>query len=126
MEPAEDLALVAHQYFDAAAAGNVAAWAAEHLDASAGFRLVGTDQDEILAGDNAIAYLLSGDGHVRDVTVDLLEVEAFCEGSVGWVFAIPRLSQRGHSTVEMRWTAVFVRHATRWKLVQVHVSQAHR
>lgn len=126
MEPTDDLVLVARQYFEAAATGNLAAWAADHLRDPRGFRLVGTDQDEVLTGENAAAYLLSGDGHVRDGAVDLLEVEAFCEGSVGWVFAVPRLSQRGYLPVEMRWTAVFVRSTTRWELVQVHVSQATR
>jgi hypothetical protein len=126
MESADDLALVARRYFDAAVTGNVTQWAAEHLGDEARIRLVGTDHDEVLTGDDAIAHLLSGDGHVRDATVDLLELEAFRDGSVGWVFAVPRLTQRGHSPVEMRWTAVFVRPATRWKLVQIHVSQARR
>ena len=126
MESADDLALVARQYFDAAITGSVAAWAAEHLGDPVGFRVVGTDRDEVLTGEDAVAHLLSGDGHVRDGTVDLLDVEAFRDGSVGWVFAVPRLSRRGHSPVEMRWTAVFVRHATRWDLVQVHVSRAGR
>ena len=124
MESADDLELIARQYFDAATTGNVAGWAAEHVGDLDGFRLIGTEQDEVLTGEDAVAYLLSGDGHVRDVTLELLDVEAFNQGSVGWVFAVPRLSRPGHAPVEMRWTAVFVRHATRWELVQVHVSQA--
>ncbi len=126
MESADDLALAARWYFDAAATGDVAAWAVEHLGDPVGFRLVGTDQDEVLTGENAVAYLRSGDGHVGDVMVDLLEVEAYREGPVGWVFALPRLAKGGHPPVELRWTAVFVRRATRWKLVQIHVSHARR
>lgn len=124
MESADDLVLVARQYFDAAATGSVTAWVAEHLGDPGGFRLVGTDQNEVLTGESAVAYLLSGEGHAREVTVDLLEVEAFREGPVGWVFAVPRLSRREHQPVEVRWTAVFVRRANRWELVQLHVSQA--
>jgi hypothetical protein len=124
MGSADDLALVVRHYFDAATRGTVTAWAAEHLRDPDRFRLVGTDRDEVLSGEDAVTYLLSGDGHVRDVTVDLLEVEAFQQGSVGWVFALPRLSRPGHEPVEMRWTAVFARDASRWELVQVHVSRA--
>lgn len=124
MTLAEDLVLVIRRYFDAAAAGTVAAWVEEHLSDPATFRLVGTDREEVLTGEDAVAYLAKGDGHVRDVTVDLLEVEAFHEGAVGWVFALPRLSQGGHVLVELRWTAVFVRRSSRWELVQVHVSRA--
>lgn len=124
MESADDLAIVARHYFDAAASGNVTAWAAEHLGDAERFRLVGTDREEVLTGEDAVAYLLSGDAHVSDATADLLDVEAFSQGSVGWVFALPRLSRPGHAPVEIRWTAVFVRDATRWELVQVHVSQA--
>ncbi len=126
MEPAADLVLVARRYFDAAASGRAAAWVADHLGDPDGFRVIGTDQDEVLTGEDAVAFLVSGDGHARDVTVDLRDVEAFQRGSVGWVFALPRLSRSGQPAVDLRWTAVFVRRTTRWELVQVHVSRAGR
>ena len=37
MDSADDLTFVARRYFEAAAAGNVAGWAAEHVDELAGF-----------------------------------------------------------------------------------------
>lgn len=102
MDPADDLVLIAREYFDAAATGSVTAWVEEYLGDLDGFRLVGTDEDVVLTGEDAVTYLLSGDDHVREVTVDLLHVEAFRQGSVGWVFAVPRLSRPEQAPVELR------------------------
>ena len=124
MKASEDLAATVRAYFDAAKAGDVSGWVERHLTEPSGFRLIGTDRGELTSGEDAVAYLTSGDGHVRDVSVDLQVLEAFADGSAGWAFALPRLTRAGREPLEMRWTATFTRESGQWQLVQLHVSTA--
>jgi len=122
MEAFAELAATVRAYFDAAEAGDVSGWAARHISDPAGLRLIGTDRDELFSGEDAVAYLTSGDGHVRDVSVDLRALEAFTHGPAGWAFALPRLVRPGCEPIELRWTATFTRGSGPWQLVQLHVS----
>ena len=124
MKASDELAATVRAYFDAAEAGDVSGWVGRHLTDPAGFRLIGTDRGELLSGTDAVAYLTSGDGHVRDVSVQLRELEAFAQGSAGWAFAVPRLVRSDGEPIEMRWTATFTRRSEEWELVQLHVSIA--
>lgn len=62
---------------------------------------------------------LPGSGDYR-VIVDHLD--AYCEGSVGWVAARPVFVLPNGDQVPARFTAVLHREENNWKFVQYHVS----
>jgi ketosteroid isomerase-like protein len=98
-------------------------WANAHVSLQAGTRLIGTDPEEVLAGD-AVARFLRNEATALQgrAQVDPGEIEAFVHGDVGWGFARPVVSFTDGPSVSPRWTAVFQREEGTWKLVQLHAS----
>jgi hypothetical protein len=86
---------------------------------------IGTDPDEWWAGD---AFFQAMNAQVPEMYAAGMrfelgdDVQAFSEGSVGWVAARPTLKLPDGSGVPMRFTSVWHQEAGDWKAIQVHVS----
>lgn len=84
---------------------------------------MGTDPNEWLEDEKVVEFLreeVKALGGV--VKVELGEVEAYQEGSVGWGLASPTLIMPNGQQISPRWSAVFHQEDGGWKLVQLHAS----
>lgn len=124
MESSTELRDIIVQWFKAAAAGD-ASWRDRHVSRHANLRIVGTDPDEWLEGEPAYRFLKDEAENIGGkVQVEVPEVEAFSEGSVGWGVARPVITLGDGAKVSPRWSAVFRREDDGWKMIQLHASVA--
>jgi hypothetical protein len=124
MQPSAELCNVISNWFKAAAEGD-AGWRDRHVSSDPILRIVGTDPEEWLQGDPAYAFLKNEAETVGGrISVKVLEVEAFEEGSVGWGLALPEITLLDGQKVTPRWSAVFHREDGQWRMVQLHASIA--
>ncbi len=122
MQASTELRNIIAGWFTAIANGDLS-WAERHISRRAGVRLVGTDPAEWLEGPRVAEFLreeVKALGGVVRVTVG--EMEAYCEGSVGWGVATPLLTLPNGRQIAPRWSAVFHQEDGHWKLVQLHAS----
>lgn len=122
MEKSKELANIISGWFNAAVQGD-GKYAGKHLSQRNTMLLVGTDPDEWLRGKAATAFLSNeateSGGHVK---VNIGEVEAYKEGTVGWGIAHPTITLPNGKKVQPRWSAVFHKERGQWKIVQIHAS----
>ena len=124
MQDSPDLRNIINSWFDAAAKGD-AGWRDHHVSQVSGLRIVGTDSDELLQGARAYEFLKDEAEMIGGrVAIEVKDVEAFEEGSVGWGLALPEITLAGGLKVSPRWSAVFHKEGVDWKLVQLHASVA--
>ena len=88
-----------------------------------GVRLIGTDPDEWFEGEQVAEVLKQ---EMRDTT-DIVEIstkdlDAFVEGTVGWVSGRVIWTLEDGTEIPTRWTAVFHQEDGEWKMVQAHTS----
>jgi ketosteroid isomerase-like protein len=120
MQTSTELREVINNWFESVASGDLS-WTERHISKTA--RLVGTDPNELLEGEQVAEFLkeeVKALGGV--VKIELGESEAYEEGSVGWGLAKPTIILPNGQQVSPRWSAVFHREAGEWKLVQLHAS----
>jgi hypothetical protein len=88
-----------------------------------GVRLIGTDPGEWFEGERAVEVLKR---EVRDTTdiaeISASDLDAFVEGTVGWVSGRVVWILGDGREIPTRWTAVFHREEGEWKMVQAHTS----
>lgn len=124
MKPSSEIREVILAWFKAAESGD-AQWRDRHVSTSPDLRIVGTDPDEWLSGAPAYEFLSNEARTVGGrVKVEVREVEAFEEGSVGWGLAQPEITLLDGRRVSPRWSAVFHREGGEWRMVQLHASIA--
>ena len=124
MQPSTELRDIILNWFAAAAAGD-ASWRDRHVSRHVDLRIVGTDPDEWLKGEPAYRFLKDEAENVGGkVSVEVPEAEAFVEGSVGWGLARPVITLGDGTQISPRWSAVFLREADGWKVIQLHASVA--
>ena len=124
MEPCADLQEIIVNWFHAAAAGD-ASWRDRHVSRHPNLRIVGTDPDEWLEGELAYRFLKDEAESIEGkVQVQVPDVEAFSEGSVGWGVARPVITLGDGRKVSPRWSAVFRREDGGWRMIQLHASIA--
>ncbi|NNE11962.1 MAG: SnoaL-like domain-containing protein [Ilumatobacter sp.] len=122
MRPSSELRDLVSGYFRSFTAGDPD-WVERHVLNGDEFRLIGTNAEEWLAGSDGFdtfrheAAAASG---ALDATVS--DVEAFCEGDVGWGAALVRFSLSNGQSARARFSAVFVTIDGTWKLVSSHTS----
>jgi ketosteroid isomerase-like protein len=89
-----------------------------------GVRLIGTDPDEWFEGGEQVADVLKQE--VQDTTdieeVSPRDLDAFVEGTVGWVSGRVVWVLEDGREIPTRWTAVFHQEDGKWKMVQAHTS----
>ncbi len=124
MKRSHELEKIIVDWFAAAAAGD-ASWRDRHVSRHANLRIVGTDPAEWLDGQEAYGFLKNEAENIGGkVQVEVPEVEAFSEGSVGWGVARPRITLGDGRQVSPRWSAVFRREDDGWKMIQLDASVA--
>jgi ketosteroid isomerase-like protein len=94
-----------------------------HTSSHAGVLMIGTDPEEWTRGGKRVAEE-SRQEMQESGTMEFSpgEVEAFVEGTVGWISARPVWTLADGGRVPARLTGVFHREGGEWKLVQGHVS----
>jgi hypothetical protein len=122
MQPSSELSGIIAAWFESVSKADPS-WLDRHISRKVGVRLVGTDPNELLAGEQVAKFLkeeVQAMGNTVQVSVG--EVEAYQEGSVGWGLARPTLTLPDGKQVFPRWSAVFHQEDGEWKLVQLHAS----
>lgn len=87
-----------------------------------GVRLIGTDPDEWFEGVRAAEVLKQEVRDTTDIEVSARDIEAFVEGTVGWVSGRVVWTLGDGREIPSRWTAVFHQEDGDWKMVQAHTS----
>jgi hypothetical protein len=122
MEPSQELRDLIAGWFQAVERGD-ASWADRYVSRQSGARIVGTDPNEWMDGEQGAAFLseearaLGG-----QVKVEMSDLEAFREGSVGWGIARPTITLPNGNQFSPRWAAVFHQENGEWRIVQLHAS----
>ncbi len=122
MQPSSEIGAITAAWFEAVSKGDPT-WVDRHISQKAEVRLVGTDPNEWLAGEQVAAFLkeeVQAMGNA--VKVSMGELEAYQEGSAGWGLARPTLTLPNGKQISPRWSAVFHQEEGEWKLVQLHAS----
>jgi adenylate cyclase len=91
-----------------------------------GALFIGTDPEEWWPGLESLAPILPAqmsEFEAGGVTFEIGEVEAYNEGTVGWVAARPKLLLPDGSTASLRFTGVLHLDRGVWRFVQWHLSQ---
>ena len=86
---------------------------------------IGTDPAEYWSSYREIARIFEAQLREFDagvVTFDVGEIEAYCEGSVGWAVCKPQLLFPDRSTAALRCTVVLHLDRGVWRFVQSHLS----
>lgn len=122
MEQSPELRDIITGWFTAVAQGDTS-WVDRHVSRQAGVRLVGTDPNEWLGGEQA-AHFLAEEAKAMggNVQISVGEAEAYREGSVGWGVARPTITLPNGKAFSPRWSAVFHQENGAWKMVQLHAS----
>jgi hypothetical protein len=87
-----------------------------------GVRLIGTDPDEWFEGEQAAEVLKQEVQDTTDIGVSPRDLDAFVEGTVGWVSGRVMWTLGDGREIPTRWTAVFHQEDGEWKMVQAHTS----
>jgi class 3 adenylate cyclase len=124
MEPSTELQAIVGRMFAAFNERDSATFINLHSD-EPGVLFIGSDPDEWWAGLESIAAI--NETQMREleaggVIADLGPVEAFVEGTVGWIAARPTFSFADGSTSTMRVTGVLHLDRGIWRFVQWHLS----
>ena len=126
MEPSTELGAVVERFFSAMNAAD-AATCINLLADEPGALFIGTDPDEWYAGLQILGPVLAvqlQESVAQGVRFDTGSVEAYCEGTVGWVAARPTLLLPDGTTSSLRFTAVLHLDRGVWRMVQYHTSNA--
>jgi ketosteroid isomerase-like protein len=121
MERSEELRDIIRFTFEAYSTGD-ASFIDRHTSSQAGVQLIGSDPNEWWEGEQA-AEALKQEMQDSSVRVSSMgEIDAFVEGTVGWVSSRPVWTLEDGREIPTRWTAVFHQEEGEWKMVQAHTS----
>ena len=85
--------------------------------------LVGTDPKEWIRGKAAAKFLMDeAKAMGGQIKVNVGEVEAYKEGTVGWGIANPTITLPNGKKFQPRGSAVFHKDKGQWKIIQIHAS----
>ncbi|MDQ4043885.1 MAG: nuclear transport factor 2 family protein [Chloroflexota bacterium] len=122
MEPSAELRDIIAGWFESVERGDVS-WVDHHVSRDTAVRLVGTDPNEWLEGEDVAQFLKEEvqtmGGQVR---ITPGHAEAFREGGIGWGIIRPTITLPDGREVTPRWSAVFHQENGEWRLVQLHAS----
>jgi ketosteroid isomerase-like protein len=122
MDQSAELRDVMTRFYDALSSGDLSFFD-RHFSQSETVRGIGTDPDEWWQGADVVRVwkeqLAAMGGSMPLVPGDL---EAYAEGSVGWVADRAALKLPDGNEVPLRVTVVFHKEDGEWKLVQSHAS----
>jgi ketosteroid isomerase-like protein len=87
-----------------------------------GVLMIGTDPNEWPQGGERVAEVSRQEMQESTIKFSPGDVEAFVEGTVGWISSRPVWTLEDGTQVPARLTSVFHQEDGEWKLVQGHVS----
>jgi len=122
MERSAELVATTQKFYDAMATGDETAITGL-LSSADGVLLIGTDPDEWLTDRPSMLTLLTAQAGTG-LKVRSGDIQAFEEGSVGWVADRGAFILPDGSEVPFRMTAVFHKQDDDWKMIQSHASVA--
>jgi len=116
MERSEELRDIIRSTFEAYSTGD-ASFIDRHTSGQDDVRLIGSDPNEWWEGEQAAEVLKQEmqEGSVRVSSMG--DIEAFVEGTVGWVSSRPVWTLEDGREIPTRWTAVFHQEEGEWKMV---------
>jgi ketosteroid isomerase-like protein len=121
MERSGELRDIIRATFEAYSTGD-ASFIDRHTSSQDGVLLIGSDPNEWWEGEQA-AEVLKQEMQDSSVRVSSMgEIDAFVEGTVGWVSSRPVWTLEDGREIPARWTAVFHQEEGEWKMVQAHTS----
>jgi len=120
MQRSPDVAAATQKFYDALSAGD-ADTATAVLSTTDGALMIGTDPDEWITDQRAIVDLFTAQVGAG-VKVRSGDIQAYEEGSVGWVADRSTFILPDGSEVPVRVTAVFHQEHGQWRMIQSHAS----
>ncbi len=122
MKPSAELKNVMLRLYESMSSGDASA--VERLfSRQSGVLVIGTDPQEWWAGYETYARLFKAQlKEMAGIRIEAGELEAFVEGTVGWVADRPKIRLANGQEVRFRQTAVLHQEDGEWKIVQHHTS----
>jgi adenylate cyclase len=121
MQPCPELKQIVLQNFEREHSGEILEVVRSTYSRQQGVTVIGTDPDEWFEGYEAILGFYGAAGGSRlELQVD--ELKAYCEGSVGWEFDRVRLTLPDGRELPIRHTRIFHKEDGEWKVVHNHIS----
>jgi hypothetical protein len=123
MQPNHDLIRRFQWMYDMFNSGEVGA-IDDLVSREAGSLGIGTDPQEWWMGDQLTRAFRSqpAEMHLSGLRLEPGELQAYSEGSVGWIADRPTLTRADGRAVPLRLTAVCHQENETWKMVQFHMS----
>lgn len=122
MEQSMELKALMLQAYKALAQGDTSFFE-RYVSQADGMVAIGTDPDEWWAGKATFSKVLKTQLEEAGGFVLIANgLQAYSEGSVGWVADRPKMSLPGGTEISLRLTVVFHKENSDWKIVQWHIS----
>ncbi|HMK11055.1 MAG TPA: nuclear transport factor 2 family protein [Acidimicrobiales bacterium] len=122
MERSSDLVATTQKFYDSLSAGDAEA-ATSLVSTADGMLMIGTDPNEWLTDHKILTDLFAAQVSAG-VNVRGGEIQAFEEGSVGWIADRAAFILPDGTEVPVRITAVFHKEDGQWRMIQSHASLA--
>jgi len=122
MERSSDLVATTQKFYDSLSAGDAEA-ATSLVSTADGMLMIGTDPNEWLTDHKTLTDLFAAQVSAG-VNVRGGEIQAFEEGSVGWIADRAAFILPDGTEVPVRITAVFHKEDGQWRMIQSHASLA--
>jgi ketosteroid isomerase-like protein len=123
MRPCEELMNLVLRHYGKFASKEQAESIHDMYSLEDGVVLIGVERDEWLADRELIqAAIKAGSG--SQMNIDVQDIEARSEGSVGWTMDRVLVSMPDGNKMPLRHTRIFHQEDGKWKLVHLHVSLA--
>jgi ketosteroid isomerase-like protein len=122
MNPSVELKNAVLRFYESMTSGDVKA--VERLfSRQSGVLAIGTDPNEWWEGHDTIAQMFKAQlQEMGGIQIKAGELNAFVEGTVGWVADRPTLRLPNGQEMTFRKTTVFHKEDGEWKIVQYHLS----
>jgi len=122
MERSKELEEVVRRMYEAMESNDFGVFE-EILSHSPDARMIGTDPAEWWGGHEKISEVTQVQlKEMQGLRIAPGELEAFAEGDVGWFADQPRWTMQDGTEIPLRFTGVYRREESAWKLVQGHAS----
>jgi hypothetical protein len=121
MQPCEELLNLVLQNYAKEAAGKIREVVSSSYSQVERTTLAGTDPNEWFEGYEAIYHFIEP-AFSSKLDVEVEEIRAFCEGSVGWTMDRVKVKLPNGIELPLRHTRIFHKEQAGWKIVHNHIS----
>jgi hypothetical protein len=121
MEQSTELKNIALRIYEALSGRNFSL-IERYLSQQDGVLSIGTDPNEWWEGYPTIAKVIKAQMETGVITLNAGALQAYSEGSVGWVADRPKFKLPDGTEIPVRMTSVFHKEGNDWKMVLSHIS----